>query len=127
VGKKLNKKDLLSSNLATKHGYCTQHTVRSILITNLKEIKKMKTKTAAEKKAEQLVRRHLMALVEESMDNDKTLNINAVACARVTAVTVVNTIRALFYINEKDYRFWTEVVELLATEDYSDITPLEEF
>ena len=24
VGKKLNKKDLLSSNLATKHGYCTQ-------------------------------------------------------------------------------------------------------
>jgi len=87
----------------------------------------MKTKTAAEKKAEQLVRRHLMALVEESMDNDKTLNINAVACARVTAVTVVNTIRALFYINEKDYRFWTEVVELLATEDYSDITPLEEF
>ena len=40
VGKKLNKKDLLSSNLATKHGYCTQHTVRSILIINLKEIKK---------------------------------------------------------------------------------------
>lgn len=25
VGKKLNKKDLLSSNLATKKGYCTQH------------------------------------------------------------------------------------------------------
>lgn len=24
VGKKLNKKDLLSTNLATKHGYCTQ-------------------------------------------------------------------------------------------------------
>jgi len=24
VGKKLNKKDLLSSNLATKKGYCTQ-------------------------------------------------------------------------------------------------------
>jgi hypothetical protein len=23
-GKKLNKKDLLSSNLAAKHGYCTQ-------------------------------------------------------------------------------------------------------
>ena len=87
----------------------------------------MKTKTAAEKKAEQLVRRHLMALVEGSMDNDKTLNINAVACARVTAVTVVNTIKSLFYINERDYRFWKEVMELLATEDYSDITPLEEF
>jgi len=86
-----------------------------------------KTKTAAEKKAEWLVRRHLMALVEESMDNDKTLNIKAVACARVTAVTVVNTIRTLFYINEKDYRFWINVMELLATEDYSDITPLEEF
>ena len=26
VGKKLNKKDLLSTNLATKHGYCTQRT-----------------------------------------------------------------------------------------------------
>ena len=25
VGKKLNKKDLLSTNLATRHGYCTQH------------------------------------------------------------------------------------------------------
>ena len=87
----------------------------------------MKTKTAAEKKAEQLVRRHLMALVEESMDSDKILTINAVACARVTAVTVVNTIRTLFYINEKDYRFWKEVMELLATEDYSNITPLEEF
>ena len=87
----------------------------------------MKTKTAVEKQAEWLVRRHLMALVEESMDNDKTLNINAVACARVTAVTVVNTIRSLFYINEKDYRFWVNVMELLATEDYSDITPLEVF
>ncbi|HPW67816.1 MAG TPA: hypothetical protein PLS84_12145, partial [Salinivirgaceae bacterium] len=65
----------------------------------------MKTKTAAEEKAEQLVRRHLIALGEESMDGDKTLNIYAVACARVTAVTVVNTIRSLFYINEKDYRF----------------------
>jgi len=85
----------------------------------------MKTKTAVEKQAEWLVRRHLMALVEESMDNDKTLNINAVACARVTAVTVVNTIRSLFYINEKDYRFWINVMELLATEDYSNITPLE--
>jgi len=40
---------------------------------------------------------------------------------------VVNTIRSLFYINEKDYRFWINVMELLATEDYSDITPLEEF
>ena len=39
VGKKLNKKDLLSSDLATKHGYCTQHTVRRILIINLKQIK----------------------------------------------------------------------------------------
>jgi hypothetical protein len=87
----------------------------------------MGTKTTAEKKAEQLVRRHLMALVEESMDNDKILNIYAVACARVTAVTVVNTIRTLFYINEKDYRFWVEVMELLATEDYSNITPLEVF
>ncbi len=87
----------------------------------------MKTKTAAEKKAEQLVRRHLMALSEESTDSDKTLNIKAVACAKVTAVTVVNTIRSLFYINERDYRFWTEVMELLATEDYSDITPLEIF
>ena len=84
-------------------------------------------KTAAEKKAEQLVRRHLMALSEESMDSDKILTINAVACARVTAVTVVNTIRALFYINERDYRFWVEVMELLETEDYSDITPLEIF
>ncbi len=88
---------------------------------------KTKTKTAAEKKAEQLVRRHLMALSAESMDSDKTLNINAVACARVTAVTVVNTIRTLFYINEKDYRFWINVMELLATEDYSDISPLEIF
>lgn len=87
----------------------------------------MKTKTAAEKKAEQLVRRHLIALSEESMDGDKTLNINAVACAMVTAVTVVNTIKSLFYINERDYRFWKEVMELLATEDYSDITPLEIF
>jgi hypothetical protein len=87
----------------------------------------MKTKTVAEKKAEQLVRRHLIALSEESMDSDKTLNINAVACARVTAVTVVNTIKSLFYINEKDYRFWVEVMELLATEDYSNITPLEVF
>ena len=87
----------------------------------------MKTKTAAEKKAEQLVRRHLIALSEESMDSDKILNIYAVACARITAVTVVNTIRSLFYINEKDYRFWINVMELLATEDYSDITPLEEF
>jgi len=26
AGKKLNKKDLLSSNLATKKGYCTQRT-----------------------------------------------------------------------------------------------------
>ena len=78
-------------------------------------------KTAAEEKAEQLVRRHLTALVEESMDSDKTLNIYAVACARVTAVTVVNTIKSLFYINERDYRFWVEVMELLATEDYSDI------
>ena len=84
-------------------------------------------KTAAEEKAEQLVRRHLIALVEESMDSDKTLNIKAVACAKVTAVTVVNTIRTLFYINERDYRFWINVMELLATEDYSDITPLEEF
>jgi hypothetical protein len=84
-------------------------------------------KTAAEKKAEQLVRRHLMALSEESMDSDKTLNICAVACARVTAVTVTNTIRSLFYINERDYRFWVEVMELLETEDYSDITPLEIF
>ena len=25
VGKKLNKKDLLSTNLATNKGYCTQH------------------------------------------------------------------------------------------------------
>ena len=87
----------------------------------------MKTKTAVEQKAEQLVRRHLIALSAESMDGDKTLNIKAVACAKVTAVTVVNTIRTLFYINEKDYRFWKEVMELLATEDYSDITPLEEF
>ena len=84
-------------------------------------------KTAAEEKAEQLVRRHLIALSEESMDSDKALNINAVACARVTAVTVVNTIRSLFYINEKDYRFWINVMELLATEDYGDITPLEVF
>ena len=84
-------------------------------------------KTAAEKKAEQLVRRHLMALSEESMDSDKTLNIYAVACARITAVTVVNTIRTLFYINERDYRFWINVMELLETEDYSDITPLEIF
>lgn len=87
----------------------------------------MKTKTAVEQKAEQLVRRHLAVLVEESMDSDKILAINAVACARVTAVTVVNTIRSLFYINEKDYRFWINVMELLATEDYSDITPLEIF
>ena len=84
-------------------------------------------KTAAEEKAEQLVRRHLIALVEESMDSDKTLNIYAVACARVTAVTVVNTIKSLFYINERDYRFWINVMELLATEDYSDITPLDVF
>ena len=84
-------------------------------------------KTAAEKKAEQLVRRHLIALSEESMDGDKILTINAVACARITAVTVVNTIRSLFYINEKDYRFWVEVMELLATEDYSNINPLEVF
>ena len=67
-------------------------------------------KTAAEEKAEQLVRRHLIALSEESMDSDKTLNINAVACARVTAVTVLNTIRTLFYINERDYRFWINVM-----------------
>ena len=87
----------------------------------------MGTKTAAEKKAEQLVRRHLIALSKESMDSDKTLTINAVACARITAVTVVNTIRTLFYINEKDYRFWINVMELLATEDYSNITPLEVF
>ena len=87
----------------------------------------MKTKTEEEKKEEQLVRRHLIALSEESVDGDKTLNINAVACARVTAVTVVNTIKSLFYINERDYRFWKEVMELLATEDYSDITPLEIF
>ena len=87
----------------------------------------METKTAAKKKAEQLVRRHLMAISEESLDSDKTLNINAVACARVTAVTVVNTIKSLFYINEKDYRFCINVMELLATEDYSDITPLEIF
>jgi len=87
----------------------------------------METKTVAQKKAEQLVRRHLIALSEESMDGDKTLNIYAVACARVTAVTVVNTIKSLFYINEKDYRFWMNVMELLATEDYSDITPLEVF
>ena len=37
VGKKLNKKDLLSTNLATKHGYCTQliakrNTIISIMI-----------------------------------------------------------------------------------------------
>ena len=49
VGKKLNKKDLLSSNLATKHGYCTQHTVRSILIINLKQIKKWKLKKMNQK------------------------------------------------------------------------------
>ena len=87
----------------------------------------MKTKTEAQKKAEQLVRRHLIAISKESMDSDKILTINAVACARVTAVTVVNTIKSLFYINEKDYRFWVEVMELLATEDYSDIMPLEVF
>ena len=87
----------------------------------------MGTKTAAEKQAEQLVRRHLIALSAESMDSDKILAINAVACARVTAVTVANAIRAKFYYNEEDYLFWTEVMELLATEDYSDITPLEVF
>jgi len=35
VGKKLNKKDLLSSNLATKKGYCTQR-LRLYAVADLK-------------------------------------------------------------------------------------------
>ena len=89
----------------------------------------MKNKTAAEETAKQLVRKHLTIIAEESMDSRKIILHNAIACATLTAIAVLNTIpiRVLMYDNEKDYQFWTEVMELLATEDYSDITPLEIF
>ena len=46
VGKKLNKKDLLSTNIATKHCYCTQRYlcmgsvgIRSTTLLNYKQLK----------------------------------------------------------------------------------------
>ena len=87
----------------------------------------MKNKTAAEETAKQLVRKHLTIIAEESMDSRKIILNNAIACATSTAITVLNTIRVLMYDNENDYQFWAEVIELLATEDYSDVAPLEIF
>jgi len=44
VGKKLNKKDLLSNNLATKHGYCTQLTYKRTNIAHIQQKQTIKLK-----------------------------------------------------------------------------------
>lgn len=83
----------------------------------------MKTKTAEEKKAEQIYRKHLTAIMEETLDGPSV----ALACAQVTATTVLNTVRLLMYATEKDYEFWKDVMEILATEDYSNVESLDVF
>ena len=77
--------------------------------------------------AMKLIKRHLTAIAEESMDSSVILVNNAHACAIVTADTILNTLVAIRVKNPSLYEYWNDVADLLKTEDFVNITPEEIF
>ena len=65
MGKKLNKKDLLSSNLATKKGYCTQlRAISNKCITNL--YNKLNTNNLINKFAQYFKNNYICTMIRET-------------------------------------------------------------